>query len=80
MSKRLARMAENPRASWSISDIDAVCREFEINCDPPRGGGSHYKVWHPAVAEILTVPFKRPIKPVYIRKLVAFVEAVRAAS
>lgn len=79
MSKRLARMAENPRAGWSIADVEAVCREFGITCEAPRGGGSHYKVWHSAVPEILTVPFKRPIKPVYIRKLVSFIEAVRIA-
>jgi hypothetical protein len=29
------------------------------------------------MAEKLTVPYKRPIKPVYIRKLVAFIDAVR---
>lgn len=79
MSKRLARMAENPRAGWSISDVEAVCREFGITCEAPRGGGSHHKVWHPSMTEILTVPFKRPIKPVYIRKLVSFIEAVRIA-
>lgn len=77
MSKRLARMAENPRAGWTIEDVAALCREFDIACEAPRGGGSHYKVSHPATHEILTVPFKRPIKPVYIRKLVALVEAVR---
>jgi hypothetical protein len=72
-------MAENPRAGWSIEDVAALCREFDVGCDPPRGGGSHYKISHPTMAEILTVPFKRPIKPVYIRKLVSFVEAVRMA-
>jgi hypothetical protein len=30
------------------------------------------------MAEKLTIPYKRPIKPVYIRKLTAFVAAVRA--
>ncbi len=30
--------------------------------------------------EILTVPFRRPIKPVYIRKLVRFIDAVRDAN
>jgi len=29
------------------------------------------------MAETLTIPYKRPIKPVYIRKLVALVAAVR---
>jgi hypothetical protein len=28
------------------------------------------------MAEKLTIPYKRPIKPVYIRKLVAFIDAV----
>jgi len=28
----------------------------------------------------LTVPFRRPIKPVYIRKLVRFIDAVRGAN
>ena len=28
-------------------------------------------------SQILTVPFKRPIKPVYIRKLVAFIDEVK---
>lgn len=76
MSKRLERMRQNPQGDWTIRDVEAVCREHGIVCDPPRGGSSHYKVAHPSQAEILTVPFKRPIKPVYIRKLVAFIDAV----
>ena len=40
--------------------------------EPPRGGGSHYKVSKPGKREVLTMPFKRPIKPVYIKKLVRF--------
>jgi hypothetical protein len=72
-------MAENPRAGWTIADVEAVCREFGVTCKPPRGGGSHFKVSHEATDEILTVPFKRPIKPIYIRKLVSFIDVVRAA-
>ena len=77
MSKRLDAMRRNPRGNWTISDVEAVCREFGINCSPSRSGSSHYKVSHEAVPDILTVPFKRPIKPVYIRKLVAFIDALR---
>jgi hypothetical protein len=77
MSKRLAAMSSNPRGNWTIADVEALCREFGISCAPPTGGGSHYKVAHPRMREKLTIPFKRPIKPVYIRKLLAFVEAVR---
>jgi hypothetical protein len=38
---------------------------------------NNYKVAHPRMAEKLTIPYKRPIKPVYIRKLVAFIDAMR---
>lgn len=76
MSKRLSRMRRNPRADWRIDDVAALCGEFGIRCDPPRAGSSHYKVSHPSQAKILTVPFNRPIKPFYIRSLVAFVDAV----
>ena len=77
MSKRLNEMAANPRGNWTIANVEALCREFGISCTAPTGGGSHYKVAHRAMREKLTIPFKRPIKPVYIKKLVAFVEAVR---
>jgi hypothetical protein len=77
MSDRLDRMRRNPAADWNIGDVEAVCREFSVECSPSRSGSSHYKVKHRSVPEVLTVPFKRPIKPVYIRKLVAFIDKVR---
>jgi hypothetical protein len=78
MSKRLEEMRANPRADWRIEDIKFVCGEFSISCSPPRGGSSHYKISHPRMREILTVPFKRPIKPVYIRRLIQFIDTVRS--
>jgi hypothetical protein len=74
--KRFERMRDNPRGDWSIQDIEAVCNRHDIACNPPRGGGSHYTVSHPSQAEILTIPAHKPIKAVYIRKLVSFIEAV----
>jgi hypothetical protein len=77
MTDRLERMRHNPLGDWTIHDVEAVCREHEVLCEPARGGGSHYKVAHPLLAEKLTITYKRPIKPVYIRKFVAFIDAVR---
>ena len=75
--KLLQRMRDNPR-DWTIGDVETLCNGFGITCKkPPRG--SHYGVSHETQKEILTVPFDRPIKQVYIRKLVAFVDAVQAA-
>lgn len=76
MSKRLERMRRNTRDNWTIEDIVKVCDQAGVRCVPPRAGGSHYKIYSIGVTEILTIPYKRPIKPVYIRKLVAFIDEV----
>ena len=77
MSNRLEKMRGNPKADWTIADVVAVCREHGIAAAASRSGSSHYKISHSGQNEILTVPYKRPVKPVYIRKLVAFIDAVR---
>lgn len=77
MSKRLERMRANPKADWRIDDVIAACREYGVTCDPARGGGSHYKVSHPRAEIALAVPSRRPIKPVYIRQVVAMIDLAR---
>jgi predicted RNA binding protein YcfA (HicA-like mRNA interferase family) len=72
-------MRANPRADWRISDVEAVCREYGIRCAPAKGGGSHHILFHPSQRDILTIPSRRPIKPVHIRKLVRYIDAVKAA-
>jgi hypothetical protein len=72
----LDRMRANPAADWNIGDIEQICRQHGIRCKPPSGGGSHWKVSDPTQREILTIPHRRPIKVVYIRRLVRFIEAV----
>jgi 1-acyl-sn-glycerol-3-phosphate acyltransferase len=74
--KRLERMRANPRGDWRIADVEAVCRSHGIACRPPAGGGSHYAVSHSSQIEILTIPARRPIKPIYIDLLVRFIDAV----
>jgi hypothetical protein len=36
MSKRLEQMRANPRADWTIADVEALCRELELECAPSR--------------------------------------------
>ena len=63
------RMRANPAGDWTIQDVERVCKAMGWACLPPSGGGSHWKVSVPGCGAILTIPAKRPIKPVYIRKL-----------
>jgi len=70
-------MRANPKADWKIADVEAVCSECNVLVEPPRGGGSHFKVHFPGMREYVTVPSRRPIKAVYIRQLVQFIDIVR---
>jgi hypothetical protein len=73
--KLLERMRRNPAGDWTIVDIQKLCSGLGWQCLPPTGGGSHWKVVVPGSETILTVPARRPIKAVYIRKLMELVKA-----
>ena len=66
----LDKMRRNPVGDWTISDVQTLCRALGWHCLPPTGGGSHWKIAAPGAEMILTISAKRPIKPIYIRKLV----------
>ena len=72
--KTLADMRANPR-DWRITRLEAVAAAFGVNVRKP--GGSHVVFEHPAVAEALSVPARRPIKPIYVRRFVRLIETVR---
>lgn len=74
--KRFDDMRNNPRADWTINDVEAVCRRHGVSCTPPSGGGSHYTISHPGQRDIQTIPVGRPIKPYYIARLVRFIDDV----
>lgn len=75
--KLLERMVRNPTGDFSMEDVQSVCRAFGIACETPKRG-SHFTISHSSQASILTVPYRRPIKPIYIRLVVAYVRAVRS--
>jgi len=66
------RMKDNPAGDWSVSDVKKLCDEYAMILEAPSHG-SHYKVISSYVAGHITIPFKRPIKAVYIRALVSYV-------
>lgn len=75
-ANRFAQMRGNPNGDWRIQDVELVCGWAGVECCKPSSG-SHYVVAHSSQADILTIPAKRPIKPVYIRLLVRFIIAVK---
>jgi hypothetical protein len=74
--KLLERMRANPRDDWHIDDVRTVCRAYGIEYRKPRSGSSHATVSHPSQQQILTVVARKPVKPIYIDKLVSFIDSV----
>ena len=77
MGKIIERMRANPKANWQIGDVRKACREVGASCMEPSRG-SHYKIVDPAGGRPYTIPAKRPIKTVYIRELVKFLDEMES--
>jgi hypothetical protein len=73
--KLLKKMRNNPYADWRIDQVQSVCEAFGVDCCKPKAS-SHYGVSHETQVQHLTIPAARPIKPIYIRRLVSFVDRV----
>lgn len=66
-------MRRNP-LDWRIEAFETVARANGVNVRKP--GGSHVIFEHPSVAEIISVPARRPIKPIYVKRFVRLIDAV----
>lgn len=73
--KLLERMRRNPRGDWTMDNLLTIARR--MNIEVRNSDGSHHVFSLPGVEEDVTVPYKRPIKPVYIKKFLALVDAAR---
>ncbi len=71
--KLLENMRQNPRNNWRIENVQTIANRYGLSISRPRGGGSHVTLRHNSGAK-LTIPTRRPIKPVYIRKLVEMID------
>jgi predicted RNA binding protein YcfA (HicA-like mRNA interferase family) len=66
-------MRANPR-DWRIEALETVAKRYGIQVR--KTGGSHFVFLHPDSDIAVTVPFKRPIKPVYIAQFLALVDDI----
>ncbi len=70
----LEQMRANPENDWAISDVEKLARQHGLIFEPPSKS-SHAKVSSPVLQGIQTIPYRRPIKPFYIRSLVTYTDA-----
>lgn len=69
--KLLERMRRNPR-DWRIEELEVIAQRYGMTVR--RGGGSHAVFSHPTSTIVVTVPAHRPVKPVYVKQLVALID------
>ena len=70
--KLLAKMRASPR-DWSIDDLKTLAKRHGIDWRQP--GTSHVTFSYPGLPP-LTVPAHKPIKPIYILRFVALLDAI----
>jgi hypothetical protein len=72
--KLLSKMRNNPQ-DWRIEQLEVIADYYGINVR--KSGGSHVVFDHPQWIELLCVPAHRPIKPIYIKKLLLLIDLLR---
>lgn len=65
-------MFDAPAGDWRIVDVLRLADRAGLKARAPNGG-SHYTFSSPHVEQIQTVPYKRPIRSVYIKKFAVLV-------
>lgn len=69
----LEKMRRNPR-DWRMESLETIARRHGV--DIRKTGGSHFVFLHPDSELAVTVPFKRPVKPIYIAQFLALLEDI----
>ena len=68
--KTIRKMKNNPKGDWTIKDCQSLAGFHEIRWE--HDGGSHCIFDFGEVS--LSVPAKRPIKPIYIKQFLNFLD------
>ena len=69
------RKMRGSQIGWRIEELQAVAEANSVEWRRPGRGGSHVIFGAPGVREIVSVPAKRPIKPVYVKQFLALIDA-----
>ncbi len=73
IEKLLVKMRLNPY-DWRIEQLESIAKHYGVSIR--KSGGSHVVFTHPDWLEMLCVPARRPIKPIYIKKLLLLLETL----
>lgn len=72
-TKLLDAMRQNPN-DWAMAKLLIVAKQHGL--EVRSTGGSHHVFSHPSVKAPLSVPARRPIKVIYIKRFVALIDEI----
>ena len=75
VDKTIQKMRDNPR-DWRIVSLETIAKRLDIQVR--KSSGSHVVFMHKDSEIVVTVPAKRPIKPVYIDQFLALINDIGA--
>lgn len=73
VDKLLEKMRRNPR-DWRIEDLENLAERFGLQVR--KHGGSHAIFFHSTLGRQLSIPAKRPIKPIYITLFIELLDEI----
>lgn len=70
-----SKMRNNPKG-WVIEDLRKILKAYGF-VEGVSGRGSHVTFSHPDLVDILTIPVHKPIKPVYVKQIIAQIDYLK---
>lgn len=77
--KLYSRIVNNPK-DVNFDELDKLMRKHGFERSNPGSGSSHYTYRHPDLTDILTIPYKRPVKAIYVKQAIAAIEQLSQRS
>ena len=71
--KRLQKIRDNPK-NVSFDDLQTVMLSFGFILDPVTGSHHTFYLEKDDEKKIIPIPFRRPVKPVYVRQAIQLIE------
>lgn len=75
-ARKLLEKVRNNQQNWRIEQLETIVQKFGV--DIRKSGGSHVVFSHKKWVEILCVPAHKPVKQVYVKKLLALLEILES--
>ncbi|MBZ4687475.1 MAG: hypothetical protein PWQ96_2388 [Clostridia bacterium] len=76
LDKLYKKIVNNPK-DINFKDLDKLLKQHGFECRQPGKGSSHFHYYHPKLTEILTIPYARPIKAIYVKRAIAAIESLK---